>query len=328
LKPARFGSGVRRELAALLEALHPTGRLTIADRAVAKRWGLPLQGPSHLVAARETSKTLDTWRELIDACVARHLDRDAVLVALGGGVVLDLAGFCAATYLRGVRWIAVPTTLLAQVDAAHGGKTGVDHPAAKNLIGAFHPPETVLADFDYLASLPPRELRGGMGEVVKHAVIGDPELLERCGRTDPAGLVERAARVKLEIVARDPKEAGERRILNLGHTLGHALERAGGYSSLHHGEAVAIGLRAACRIAERHCGFRQTAAVLAALDRCGLPGGLKADPAKIRAALAHDKKRWGGALRWALPEALGRVRVFDDVPEELVSAVLMETASA
>jgi 3-dehydroquinate synthetase len=214
----------------------------------------------------------------------------------------------------------VPTTLLAQVDAAHGGKTAIDHPAAKNLIGAFHPPVEVLCDTDLLRTLPAREVRSGLAEVVKHAVIGAPGLLDRVGRDDAATFVEEAAAVKLAIVARDPRERGERRLLNLGHTLGHALERASGYA-LSHGEAVALGLRAACRIAARHCGFREGAAVEAALDRCGLPsrGSLPFDSLE---ALKHDKKRAGGKLRWVLPVALGDVRVFDDVPERIARECL------
>jgi 3-dehydroquinate synthetase len=242
------------------------------------------------------------------------------VVAFGGGALLDVAGFAAATYLRGIRWVAVPTTLLAQVDAAHGGKTALDHAAGKNLIGAFHPPATVVCDTDLLRTLPPREICSGLAEVVKHAVIGAPGLLERAGRDDPASFVAEAAAVKLAIVARDPREQGERRLLNLGHTLGHAYEQASGYA-LSHGEAVALGLRAACRIAARHCGFRDGKAVEAALDRCGLPsrGAL---PFEALEALGHDKKRAGGRLRWVLPVALGDVRVFDDVPLGLVKECL------
>jgi 3-dehydroquinate synthetase len=218
----------------------------------------------------------------------------------------------------------VPTTLLAQVDAAHGGKTGVDHRAAKNLIGAFWPPALVVCDTDYLATLPPREVAGGLAEVLKHAVIADPDLLDLCGRADPATFVERAARIKLAIAGRDPREAGERRLLNLGHTLGHAIERASDYA-LHHGEAVALGLRAACRIATAHSGFpaADAARVEAALDRCGLPGRAMVPRGAVEDALRHDKKRRKTGLRWVLPAALGDVRVFEDVPAETLEIVLM-----
>jgi len=311
-----FGPGILRELPGLVEALAPSGLHVVADERVAALHPLPLDAHRILLSGGEGLKTPATWQRILDALVAKELDRDGLLVAFGGGALLDVAGFAAATYLRGVRWVAVPTTLLAQVDAAHGGKTAIDHPAGKNLVGAFHPPVEVLCDTDLLRTLPPREVRSGLAEVVKHAVIGAPALLQRAGRDEPASLVEEAAAVKLAIVKRDPRETGERRLLNLGHTLGHAFEQASGYS-LSHGEAVALGLRAACRIAARHCGFREGAAVEAALDRCLLPSR-GAHPLEALDALKHDKKRAKGTLRWVLPVALGDVRVFDDVPESLV----------
>jgi 3-dehydroquinate synthetase len=312
-----FGPGILHELPTFVEALAPSGVFVVADERVAALHPLSSDAPRILLPGGEGSKTVATWQRVIDALVAEGLDRDGCLVAFGGGALLDVAGFAAATYLRGIRWIAVPTTLLAQVDAAHGGKTAIDHPAGKNLIGAFHPPAEVLCDTDLLRTLPPREIRSGLAEVVKHAVIGAPALLDRVGRHPPASLVREAAAVKLAIVGRDPREGGERRLLNLGHTLGHAFERASGYA-LSHGEAVALGLRAACRIAARHCGFREGAAVESALDRCGLPsrGALPFDA--LEGALRHDKKRAKGALRWVLPVALHDVRLFDDVPESLV----------
>jgi 3-dehydroquinate synthetase len=321
---SRFGAGILNELPGLVRA---TATLLVADRRVVELHGPPLEGPHVLLDADERNKTLDTWRGLLDALVEHGLDRDAMVVAFGGGVVLDVAGFAAATYLRGIRWIALPTTLLAMVDAAHGGKTGVDHPAAKNLVGAFHPPVEVLADTDVLRTLPEREVRGGLAEVVKHAVIGAPALLARAGRDDPASFVAEAAQVKLEIVERDLREQGERRHLNLGHTLGHAVERASGYA-LHHGEAVAVGLRAACRIAREHCGFPGSEAVNEALDRCGLPARAAVARDEVLDALRHDKKRRARRLRWVLPLRVGEVKVFDDVPEELILAALEEVTGA
>ena len=316
-----IGGGILRELPGFVAGLHPSGVLVVADERVAALHPLPIDTPRLHLPGGEGLKTVATWQRILDALVAQRLDRDGVLVAFGGGALLDVAGFAAATYLRGVRWVAVPTTLLAQVDAAHGGKTALDHPDAKNLIGAFHAPAVVLCDTDLLHTLPEREIRSGLAEVVKHAVIGAPGLLDRAGRAEPASLVADAAAVKLAIVRRDPREEGERRLLNLGHTLGHAFERASGYA-LSHGEAVALGLRAACRIAARHCGFRDGAAVEAALDRCGLPsrGALPFDA--VKGALQHDKKRAGTKLRWVLPVALGDVRLFDDVPETLVRECL------
>jgi 3-dehydroquinate synthetase len=311
-----IGEGTLEDLPRVVADLLPSGVLVVADEKVLALHPLPLDAPRLLLPGGEGVKTAATWQRVTDALVAEGLDRDGVVVAFGGGALLDVAGFAAATYLRGIRWVAVPTTLLALVDAAYGGKTAIDHPAAKNLIGAFHAPAEVVSDTDLLRTLPEREVRSGMAEVVKHAVIGAPRLIELAGRVPPATLVIEAAGVKLQIVRRDPHEKGERRLLNLGHTLGHALERASGYA-LSHGEAVALGLRAACRIAARHCGFREGAAVEAALDRCGLPsrGSL---PFDALGAMRHDKKRAGGRLRWVLPVALGDVRVFDDVPESLV----------
>ncbi|MGH7162673.1 MAG: 3-dehydroquinate synthase, partial [Planctomycetota bacterium] len=252
---ARFGSGVRTELESVLRALTPSEVYVVGDARVLELHGPPCGGSVSVVRPGEACKTPDDLLGLFDGFAEAQLDRDAVVVGFGGGAALDLAGFAAAIWMRGVRWVAVPTTLLAQVDAAHGGKTGLNLPDGKNLVGAFHPPSEVVADSDYLATLPEAEVRAGLAEVVKHAVIGAPALLDRAGRSDPPSFVEEAARVKLAIVARDPYERGERRLLNLGHTLGHALETATRHR-VRHGDAVAVGLRAACAMAERHCGFR------------------------------------------------------------------------
>ncbi len=318
---ARFGAGLLRSVDRLLDAVPHRGRLLVADRRVAELHGRPIEGPHLLLDGGEASKSLATFERVLDALVEAGIDRDGLLVACGGGVVLDVAGFAAASYLRGIRWVALPTTLLAQVDAAHGGKTGVDHAAAKNLIGAFHPPVEVIVDTDLLRTLPERQMRGGLAEVIKHGIIGNPSLLERAGRAAPATLVEEAALVKISIVERDPREQGERRLLNLGHTLGHALEHASGYA-IHHGEAVALGLRAACRIAEEFIGFGGRGGVEEALDRCGLPLTAPVGRAEVLSALRHDKKRSGAELRWVLPRSVGDVCVFEGVPEDLVLRVL------
>lgn len=312
---------MRRRIEATLGGRAATALFVVADARVAELHGLPLDGVGTLtLAGGEETKNVASWQRILDAFVAAGLDREAVIVAYGGGTVLDVAGFAAASYLRGIRWISVPTTLLAMVDAAHGGKTGIDHPAAKNLIGAFHQPVAVLIEPEYLATLPPRDLNAGLAEVVKHGVLADADLLGMCGRDDPATFVERAARVKTEIVGRDPFERGERRLLNLGHTLGHAVEIASDYELLH-GEAVAVGLRAACRMAARHCGFADGAVVEEALDRCALPRQASVDAEAVFEALHHDKKRKAGTLRWVLPVAVGDVRVFSDVPDALVRDV-------
>jgi len=312
-----------KQLDEVLGRLDASRVFTVIDRHVRELHGLAVEGPWAATEPGERNKTIASWRALIDHFVSERLDRDAVILAVGGGVTLDLAGFAAAAYLRGIRWVALPTTLLAMVDAAWGGKTGVDLAAAKNLVGAFHMPAEVVIAPRFLATLPTRELRAGLAEVVKHGVVHDTTLLDRAGRDDPASFVDDAARVKCDIVAQDPFDRGVRRTLNLGHTLGHAIERASDYA-LHHGEAVAIGLRAACCIAQRHCGFAQREVVEEALDRCGLPARVRLAEADVLEALAHDKKRSARSLRWVLPVALGDVRVFDDVPEEHIKAALGE----
>jgi len=244
------------------------------------------------------------------------LERGSLLLALGGGVVGDLSGFAASAYLRGVAWVNLPTTLLAMVDAAIGGKTGVDLPQGKNLVGAFYPPRAVLADPLTLNTLPVEEIRSGMAEVVKHAVIGDADLLNACaaGLDGLAGrwewLVRRAAAVKVRVIEADPYEQGLREVLNFGHTLGHALEKASHYR-LRHGEAVAIGMVWETRLAER-LGLAQaglSSRLAEVLGRIGLPvqppPGLAAE--EIRAAMRVDKKRRGGELRFSLPRAAGQV---------------------
>jgi 3-dehydroquinate synthase len=270
--------------------------------------------------------------------------RDAVL-ALGGGVVGDLAGFVAATVLRGIALIQLPTTLLAMVDSALGGKTGVNHPLGKNLIGAFHQPRLVLSDTGTLATLPPRELRAGWAEVIKHAVIRDAGLfgeledwrLEigdwRFDNPNPrsliSNLIRRAAKVKVDVVNADERETGERMLLNYGHTLGHALEALTGYGTLLHGEAVAIGMDLAARIALRMelWGPESVERQRALLQAYGLPTDLPAgvDPARLLELTLRDKKVRAGRVRWVLPTTIGAAEVHDDVPEEMVRAVV-ETA--
>jgi 3-dehydroquinate synthase len=268
------------------------------------------------IPAGEIHKTLSTAAELWAQFVAGGLDRGSLVLALGGGVVGDLSGFAASAFLRGVDWVNLPTTLLAMVDAAIGGKTGVDLPQGKNLVGAFHPPRLVLADPLTLQSLPVEEIRSGMAEVVKHAVIGDPDLLEACaaGLEGLSGkwewLVRRAAAVKVRVIEADPYEQGLREVLNFGHTLGHALEKASGYR-LRHGEAVAIGMVIETRIAERlglaANGLSEQLGQV--LQRIGLPvqppPGLAVED--LRAALQVDKKRRRGELRFSLPRRVGQV---------------------
>jgi 3-dehydroquinate synthase len=256
-------------------------------------------------------------------------------VALGGGVIGDLAGFVASTYLRGVNVVQVPTTLVAQVDASIGGKTGINHPKGKNLIGTFYQPKLVFIDVATLRTLPKRELIGGMAEVVKYGVIADPELFAYLEQHIPELLkydvealeqiVLRSARIKADVVSKDEREAGLRRILNYGHTLGHAIETATGYGRLHHGEAIAIGMEFAARLASRLglCNQSLVDRQHRLLEQFGLPTRLppRIDPKRVLAAMALDKKVQGGQLHFVLPERLGGVRVMP-VEQGLVKETL------
>ena len=266
----------------------------------------------------ETHKSLDTVNLLWHRFLEAGLDRKGTVIALGGGVVSDLAGFAASTYMRGVNWIALPTTLLGMADAALGGKTGFDLPEGKNLIGSFHPPRLVLADPSMLATLPERELRAGMAEVVKHGIIADPELFEMCARgmdwvkQNLETIVKRAMAVKIRIIEEDPYERGFRAALNLGHTVGHAVELVSGFELLH-GEAIAIGLVSEARYAER-IGYApigladRIASVLSAL---GLPIEIPASLARedILRTMRVDKKKSAQSIRFALPTQIGHVEL-------------------
>lgn len=291
----------------------------------------------------EKFKTLDTARALYDQVLDAGLDRRSLIFALGGGVIGDLAGFVAATFLRGVPFVQLPTTLLAMVDASIGGKVGVNHARGKNLIGAFKQPLAVIVDPDALATLPEEEFRSGMAEVVKHAMVGDAELFgllesesfnphsaslpkrETEQRGEGSDWLERAIRVKVNIVERDPFEINERAKLNLGHTFGHALEQSSEYE-MRHGEAVAIGLVCAARLAARRglCDASLVKRVSNLLSRLnlpiGAPLGISADA--ILAAMQVDKKRVDARLHFVLPRALGDVVMVDDVTSEEIRVAI------
>lgn len=270
-----------------------------------------------VVPAGEAFKTIDTVQHLWQEFLRAGVERGSTIIALGGGVVGDLAGFAAATYLRGVAWVNVPTTLLAMVDSSLGGKTGVDLPQAKNLVGAFHPPSLVWSDPALLDTLPERELRGGMAEVIKHGVIADAELFQYCANSLDAlqehfgWIVPRAAAVKARVIVEDPYEKGTRQALNFGHTIGHGIELASGFT-LSHGEAVAIGMVIETRLAEQQ-GIAEsglTGKIQAALQAVGLPVEVPAaiDRQAVIAAVGHDKKRAGGRVTFAVPVRIGEVR--------------------
>ena len=270
------------------------------------------------IPAGEEHKTMQTVQALWDAFLEAGLERGSTVLALGGVVTGDLAGFAAATFLRGIHWVAAPTSLLAMVDASIGGKTGADLPRGKNLVGAFHPPRLVLADPDTLSTLPEAELRSGLAEVVKAGIIADPALFAVCRgdwdtvHTSLEDIVRRAAAVKVRTIQEDPYEKGGRAALNLGHTFGHALEAASGFR-LRHGEAVAIGMVAAARLSER-LGMAEGGLVeeiAGTLRGLGLP---VQPPESLSWEAVHpwmgvDKKRHAGSLRFVLPERIGQVQV-------------------
>jgi len=260
----------------------------------------------------ERGKTLARLERSAVALLGAGLTRQSLVVALGGGAVTDAAGFLASVFMRGVDWVAIPTTLLGMVDAALGGKTAANLPGAKNAVGAFHPPAAVVADPASLATLPARQLRSGLGEVLKYGLLR-PGLLPRVaeiarrGRVD-AEAIAQCVRVKLEIVERDPQEKGERKLLNLGHTFGHGVEAAGGFSRFTHGEAVAVGLAFAFRLARSlgRVGEDAVARAEGAIAGAGLPVRVPAAAARRAVTLmGHDKKRTASGLRWVLPVRRG-----------------------
>ena len=304
--------------------------------AAALAAGLPVD--LVLLPSGEAAKSMTVVEAAARELARRHVERGEPLVAVGGGALGDAAGFLAATYLRGVPFVQVPTTLVAQIESSIGGKTGVDLPEGKNLVGAFHQPAAIVIDVALLAGLPDRERRAALAEAVKMGLLGDERLLDllesrgdAIARGDPsagedgsiAELVERCAWAKVEVVAADEKEAAVRIALNLGHSLGHAVEAAGGFGDLRHGEAVAYGLRAACRIgvATGVTPPERAARVERLLDALSLGSGLL--PYTLEAVLEHlgtDKKHRAGRLRWVLPTATGHT-VRDDVPDALVRDV-------
>lgn len=289
-----------------------------------------------LVPDGEAHKRLETIERLCNDLLDIGLDRRGVVVGLGGGVTTDMAGFAAATFLRGVRVVQVPTTLLAMVDASIGGKTGVDLLRGKNLVGAFWHPQLVVIDPRVLRTLPEIELRAGLAETIKHGLLGDPELfvelsvgsdnLEVWWSSDAVDRLARAIRVKINVVEEDPSECGRRVTLNLGHTVGHAIEVTSGYV-IRHGEAVAIGLVAAARLAAAldEADTVLVQAIESTLSRWGLPircPDVEVD--QLIDAMRHDKKRTATGLRWILPHAIGEVTIVDGVPEDTVRRVLVD----
>ena len=285
----------------------------------------------------ETTKTVATLENIWERLVDKRFGRDCVLVTLGGGVVGDVGGFAAATWQRGVDFVQVPTTLLAQVDSAVGGKTAVNLPGGKNLVGAFHQPRVVVADTDTLQTLPDRELSAGLAEVVKYGLIDDPELFEWLEvqaedlmRREPAGLthaIRRSCEIKAAIVARDEREKGQRALLNFGHTFGHAIEQCLGYGEWLHGEAVAAGMVMAAKFSRRH-GWMQEGDVrriCKLLTRLNLPVDPPLlDPREFLKAMSMDKKVAAGHIRLVLLKELGSARLVGDYPDHELVDMLRE----
>lgn len=328
------------DLGAKIQALPDVGQVVlVSDTNVSKLYSLKalncLRGAGFdpfciTLPAGEQTKHIDTLVGLWDQMLEGRLGRDGFILALGGGVVSDLAGFAAATILRGVRWGILPTTLLAMVDASLGGKTGIDLSRGKNLAGAFYPPEFVWIDPGFLATLPRRELRSGLAEVVKHAVIADPYLFDLCRKwvhkrseESPINLIDkivrRAAAVKIRIIEQDPHEKGERETLNFGHTIGHAIESASGYS-ITHGEAVSMGMVLEATMAEA-IGLAQagtTERIRSLLYALELPTTLPQDLDReiFNNTLSMDKKRKKGEIRFSLPVTIGSVRTGIEIGDD------------
>ena len=339
--PVYVGEGVTMRLAALLEAAGAGERqLVISSPLIWKLHGqavtavLPDAEPI-LISEGERFKTLSTVAHIYESLIRAEADRTATIIALGGGVIGDVAGFAAATFLRGVALAQVPTTLLAQVDSAIGGKVGVNHPLGKNLIGAFHPPIAVVVDPRWLATLPRREFRAGLYEVVKYGMIASPRLFDRLSREmtavfarDPAVLIPvivDSCRIKAAVVSADERERGLRRTLNFGHTAGHAIEAVTKYRRFRHGEAVAYGMLIAAAIAVARRLFDNAdrealAEVIAHLGPLPPIGDLSAK--QILETIRRDKKVIAGRLHVVLPTAIGRTVLVDDVTEKEIERAL------
>jgi len=293
-----------------------------------------------VVADGEEHKDWGTLNTIFDALLEQRCGRDCTLVALGGGVIGDLAGFAAATYQRGVQYIQVPTTLLAQVDSSVGGKTAINHPLGKNMIGAFHQPKLVLADLDTLKTLPERELRAGLAEVIKHGLIRDAAFfgwleanLDPLLARDADALgqaVMRSVAIKAEVVGKDERERGLRQLLNFGHTFGHAIETGLGYGAWLHGEAVAAGMAMAADLS-RELGFLSEAdagRIGSLLKRAGLPIAASGiDSKRMRQLMSVDKKAREGRIHFVLLERLGAATLRSDVPSAAIERTLSRLAA-
>ncbi|HJO37416.1 MAG: 3-dehydroquinate synthase [Vicinamibacterales bacterium] len=339
--PVQIAHGLIAKLASLVDDTTPSGgRFIVSNSTVWRLHGAAVKAALPdaeviLIPDGERYKTLQTVGRIYEALIRAGADRQTTLVAVGGGVVGDIAGFAAATFLRGVAVVQVPTTLLGQVDSAIGGKVGVNHALGKNLIGAFHPPAAVLIDPDLLATLPRREFRAGLYEVVKYGMISSHDLFARVER-DLSDLFARKSRalepvladccrIKAAIVEADEREAGPRRALNFGHTIGHAIEAVTKYRRFRHGEAVGYGMLAAADLSERRRALtsdaRQSIADL--ITRMGpLPSVTDLSSKQIVETMKRDKKVVAGKLHFVLPSAIGAVTTVDDVTTRQIDGAL------
>jgi len=339
-----IGSGILEQTVGLLPSGDDyTSAVILTHPHLLKAYAAPVKRSIESLGVRTTVltirpgerfKNLRTAARLYDLLLDAGVDRKGILVTVGGGVLGDVGGFVAATYLRGIDFVQVPTTLLAQVDASIGGKTGVDLPGGKNLIGAFHQPRAVVIDTDTLNTLPPREYRSGLAEVVKYGIIADEALFDRLAAEMPllhrrefnvlSSAIERSCRIKAEVVAQDETEQGGRAILNFGHTVGHALEVATGYRRFKHGEAISVGMVSASLIGEE-IGItppEATTRIIGVLRSARLPIAFPADVPYdlVLKAASHDKKALGGRPRFVLARAIGNAEHGIDVPETAVRA--------
>jgi 3-dehydroquinate synthase len=335
----QIGSGLASRLNEILnEGAVPARRFVVSNPQIWKlhgrRLGPALDDPI-LIPDGERFKSLQTVSRIYEGLARAGADRGSAVVAFGGGVVGDIAGFAAATFLRGVPLVHVPTTLLAQVDSAIGGKVGVNHLLGKNLIGAFHPPRLVVVDPDLLGTLHRREFRSGLYEVIKYGLIASRPLFDRIAGDLPAlfardpgvlvPVIAECCRIKAAVVEADETESGPRRVLNLGHTTGHALEALTRYRRLRHGEAVAYGLLAACEVAEARAALTAAdrEAIRAIILQMGpLPTITDLSAAQALEAMQHDKKRVDGRLHFVLPTGIGAVALVDDVKEKELERAL------
>ena len=334
-----IGSNILGEVAKFISTKNFTKTLIVTDSNLISKVGELTKNFSGLeinfdvaeIPAGESSKNLQEAEKLFTHAIKFGLDRKSCIVAFGGGVVGDLAGFVAATYLRGVPFIQVPTTLLAQVDSSVGGKTAVNHKLGKNLIGAFYQPKAVFIDIETLKTLPVREIKSGLGEVVKYGVISDEKFFEyleqnaeKIFELNPEvmnHIIKKSCEIKADVVGKDEKENDLRRILNFGHTIAHAIEEETNYKKYTHGEAVAVGMIGAALISEK-IGWIDSAKVerlknlISTLGMVTAAEGCEVD--KIFSATFRDKKTVGGKINWVLMKNFGRVEIFSDVPENIV----------